>query len=96
MLCRHVILNALGATIVTATRAVPSAIFTESFPSCIGLGVGVPMASWGVLTSEGVQAFRAYPYQLFLPAAAICVTMLAFNFVGDGLREALDPGTRRG
>lgn len=95
ILLRHLIPNALGTIIVTATLAIPQAIFTEAFLSYIGLGVGAPMASWGVLASEGVERIRSYPFQLFFPAAAISITMLAFNFVGDGLRDALDPRTRR-
>lgn len=95
ILLRHLLPNALGPIIVTATLAIPQAIFTEAFLSYIGLGVGAPMASWGVLASEGVQSLQSYPFQLLFPAAAISITMLAFNFVGDGLRDALDPRTRK-
>ena len=91
ILFRHLLPNAMGAIIVTMTLAIPDAIFTEAFLSFIGLGVSAPMASWGVLASEGVNNLRAYPFQLFFPAVAISVTMLAFNFLGDGLRDVLDP-----
>ena len=86
ILFRHLLPNAMGAIILTTTLAIPDAI---------GLGVSAPMASWGVLASEGVNNLRAYPFQLFFPAVAISVTMLAFNFLGDGLRDALDPKMRR-
>ena len=95
ILLRHLIPNAMGAIVVTMTLAIPDAIFTEAFLSFIGLGVSAPMASWGVLASEGVNNIRAYPFQLFFPAAAISITMLAFNFLGDGLRDVLDPKMRR-
>lgn len=95
ILFRHLLPNAMGAIIVTMTLAIPDAIFTEAFLSFIGLGVSAPMASWGVLASEGVNNLRAYPFQLFFPAVAISVTMLAFNFLGDALRDVLDPKMRR-
>lgn len=94
ILLRHLIPNAMGAIIVTMTLAVPDAIFTEAFLSFIGLGVTAPMASWGVLASEGINSLRVYPFQLLFPAMAISVTMLAFNFLGDGLRDVLDPKMR--
>jgi oligopeptide transport system permease protein len=92
---RHLIPNSMGPIIITMTLAIPEAIFTEAFLSFIGLGVAAPMASWGVLASEGVTSLRSYPFQLFFPALAISITMLAFNFLGDGLRDALDPRMRR-
>lgn len=95
VLLRHLIPNSMGPIIVTATLNIPQAIFLEAFLSFIGLGVAAPMASWGVLADEGVQAMQSYPHLLFFPAAAICVAMLAFNFLGDGLRDALDPRMRR-
>lgn len=95
ILFRHLIPNAIGAIIVTATISIPKAIFTEAFLSFIGLGVQAPMASWGVLAADGLQSIRSYPWELFFPAAAISVAMLAFNFLGDGLRDALDPRMRR-
>ncbi|MBP2654522.1 MAG: ABC-type transporter, integral rane subunit [Firmicutes bacterium] len=95
ILLRHLIPNSMGAIIVTMTLAIPDAIFTEAFLSFIGLGVAAPMASWGVLASEGINSLRSYPFQLLFPALAISITMLAFNFLGDGLRDALDPRMRR-
>lgn len=95
ILIRHLLPNAMGAIIVTMTLAIPDAIFTEAFLSFIGLGVAAPMASWGVLASEGVNNLRSYPFQLFFPALAISITMLAFNFLGDGLRDVLDPKMRK-
>lgn len=95
ILFNHLIPNSLGPIIITMTLAIPEAIFTEAFLSFIGLGVAAPMASWGVLASEGVASLRSYPFQLFFPAIAISITMLAFNFLGDGLRDALDPRVRR-
>lgn len=95
ILLRHLIPNSLGPIIITMTLAIPEAIFAEAFLSFIGLGVSAPMASWGVLASEGVTSLRSYPFQLFFPAMAISITMLAFNFLGDGLRDALDPRVKR-
>ena len=92
---KHLIPNAMGPIIVTATLNIPQAIFTEAFLSFIGLGVNAPMASWGVLANDSLPSFRTYPWQLFFPAIAISITMLAFNFLGDGLRDALDPKQRK-
>jgi len=94
ILTRHLLPNSIGPILVTLTMLIPSAIFIESFMSFIGLGVTPPEASWGTLTSEAVESMRAYPHQLFFPAAAITLTMFAFNFLGDGLRDALDPRGR--
>ncbi|PCI86880.1 MAG: peptide ABC transporter permease [Hyphomicrobiales bacterium] len=91
ILIGHLLPNAMGPILVTMTLLIPSAIFIESFMSFIGLGVSVPMASWGTLTAEAVETLRSYPYQLFFPATAISLTMFAFNFLGDGLRDAMDP-----
>ncbi len=95
ILFHHLLPNSMGPIIITMTLAIPEAIFTEAFLSFIGLGVAAPMASWGVLASEGITSLRSYPFQLFFPAMAISITMLAFNFLGDGLRDALDPRVRR-
>jgi len=95
ILSRHLIPGCMGPIIITMTLAIPEAIFTEAFLSFIGLGVAAPMASWGVLSSEGVTSLRSYPFQLFFPAMAISITMLAFIFLGDGLRDARDPRARR-
>ncbi len=93
---RHLIPNAIGPIIVSMAMMIPSAVFTESFLSFIGLGVSAPMASWGTLANNALAGLTTYPYQLFFPAMAIAVTMLAFNFIGDGLRDALDPRLRKG
>jgi oligopeptide transport system permease protein len=95
IILRHLIPNAIGPILVTATFNIPQAIFTEAFLSFIGLGVGAPRASWGMLASDALGGLRSFPYQLFVPAIAICLTMLAFNFLGDGLRDALDPRLRK-
>lgn len=95
LVIRHLVPNAMAPIIVELTFSIPRAIFTESFLSFIGLGVSAPMASWGVLASDGFQGLRSYPWELIFPAIAIMLTTLAFNFVGDGLRDALDPKLRR-
>ena len=95
ILLRHLIPNAMGSVLVTLTFSIPGAIFTESFLSFVGLGVSAPMASWGVLCSDAVGSLPIYPWQLFFPAGAISITILAFNFLGDGLRDALDPKLRK-
>lgn len=95
ILIKHIIPNAMGAIIVTMTLTVPSAIFTESFLSYLGLGIQQPFPSWGTMASEGVAAYQYYPWRLFFPASFICLTIFGFNAVGDGLRDALDPKLRK-
>ncbi len=95
MLLRHLIPNAMGPILVTLTFSIPQAIFSEAFLSFVGLGVSAPMASWGVMSNDALGTLAIYPWQLFFPAAAISVTILAFNFLGDGLRDALDPRLRK-
>lgn len=92
---KHLIPNSLGSIIVTMTLTIPAAIFTESFLSYIGLGVTPPMASWGTMASEGNEAIMTAPWRLFFPALLISITIFAFNAVGDGLRDALDPKLRK-
>ena len=92
---RHLIPNAMGAILVTMTLTIPSAIFTEAFLSYIGLGVQAPMSSWGTMASEGYKALRSAPWRLFFPAFFISLSIFAFNAVGDGLRDALDPKLRK-
>ncbi|HAS73757.1 MAG TPA: ABC transporter permease [Clostridiales bacterium UBA8960] len=94
ILLRHLIPNAIGPIIVALTMMIPSAIFTEAFLSFIGLGVRAPLASWGTLASDALGGLRSYPYQLFYPSLGISITVLALNFLGDGLRDALDPKLR--
>lgn len=92
---RHLIPNAMGAILVTMTLTIPSAIFTESFLSYIGLGVQQPFPSWGTMASEGNKAIQSAPWRLIFPALGICFTIFSFNAVGDGLRDALDPKLRK-
>jgi oligopeptide transport system permease protein len=95
IILRHLIPNCMGQIIVTLTLSIPGAIFTEAFLSFIGLGVSAPMSSWGTLCNDALSTFKSYPYQLFIPAIAICITMIGFNLFGDGLRDALDPKMRK-
>jgi len=92
---RHLIPNTMGPILVTMTLTIPSAIFTESFLSYLGLGLTPPLASWGTMASDGLPAIRYYPWRLFFPAIFICLTIFAFNVIGDGLRDALDPRLRK-
>ena len=91
ILLRHLILNSMGPIIVTVTLMIPQAIFTEAFLSFVGVGISAPQASWGTLAQQAKQVIDTYPIQVIWPITAICITMLALNFVGDGLTEALDP-----
>ncbi|MCL1695532.1 MULTISPECIES: ABC transporter permease [unclassified Lysinibacillus] len=95
LILKHLVPNALGAILVTMTLTVPSAIFTESFLSYLGLGVPAPLASWGTMASEGNGAITNAPWRLIFPALFISLTIFAFNAVGDGLRDALDPKLRK-
>ena len=91
---RHILPNILGPLIVLETLSIPGYIYTEAFLSFIGLGVNPPTPSWGSMISEGSKALRAYPNQALFPAVALALTMFAFNFLGDGLRDALEPRLR--
>ena len=91
ILRKHIIPNCLSVIIVSATLQVPSAIFTESFLSFIGLGVSAPMPSLGSLASDAIGALPTQPYLLLIPAVFICLIVLALNLAGDGLRDAFDP-----
>lgn len=95
IMVRHLVPNIMGPVMVSITMQIPQAIFTEAFLSFIGLGVSAPMASWGKLCTDATATFLTYPYQLFYPALAISITILAFNLLGDGLRDALDPKLRK-
>ena len=95
ILMKHLIPNAMGPILVTVTMLIPSAIFMEAFMSFIGIGISPPMASLGTMCNDATETLRTNPYQLFLPALVICVIMFAFNFVGDGLRDALDPKLKK-
>jgi oligopeptide transport system permease protein len=95
ILFQHLIPNAMGPIIVTVTLSIPTAIFAEAFLSFLGLGVQAPIASWGTMASDGLPALRYYPWRLFFPATFISITMLSFNLLGDGLRDAFDPRLRK-
>lgn len=91
IMMRHLLPNLLGPLVVAESLNIPGYIFTESFLSFIGLGVNAPTPSWGIMISEAVQGLRSYPNQVLVPAIALSLTTLAFNFLGDGMRDALDP-----
>lgn len=91
IITRHIVPNVLGIVAVYATLLVPSMILTESFLSFLGLGVQEPMTSWGALLQEGSKTMEVAIWQLLFPAAFMILTLFCFNYVGDGLRDALDP-----
>lgn len=91
---KHIFPNILGPCIVAETLAIPGYILTEAFLSFIGLGANPPTPSWGIMISETYQAMRVAPLNVFIPALALTMTTLAFNFLGDGLRDAFDPRLR--
>lgn len=94
LVLRHMIPNTMGVILVTLTFAVPSAIFTEAFLSFIGMGVAPPTPSWGSMCNEGIKTMLTTPHELIFPALFISATVLAFNLLGDGLRDALDARMR--
>ena len=91
---RHMVPNTMGVILVTITFQVPSAIFTEAFLSFIGMGVAPPTPSWGSMCNDGIKSMLTRPHELFFPALFISITVLAFNLLGDGLRDALDARMR--
>jgi oligopeptide transport system permease protein len=91
----HILPNALGPIIVQATLGVPAAILFEAFLSFLGLGVPAPQPSWGSMAADGIVAMRISPHIVVAPAIALSITLMAFNFLGDGLRDALDPRQKR-
>ena len=95
IILKHLLPNAMSPIIISMANVIPSAIFSEAFLSYIGLGVPLPTASWGILASDGANKLLSYPYQLLFPSLLICITMLCFNLMGDGLRDALDPRMRQ-
>jgi len=95
IILKHLLPNSLGPVIVTLTFGIPAAIFTEAVLDFLGVGLRPPQPSWGVMVFEGYAAVDAYPSLVIIPCAALSLTMLAFNFIGDGLRDALDPRMRR-
>lgn len=88
---RHLIPNALGPVIVYTTLTIPSVMLLEAFLSFLGLGIQPPSSSWGLLISYGVESMEEYPWLLIFPGLALALTLFALNFLGDGLRDALDP-----
>lgn len=94
LILRHMIPNTLGVVLVTVTFAIPSAIFTEAFLSFIGMGVAPPTPSWGSMSNEGIKTMLTTPHELIFPAMLISLTVLAFNLLGDGLRDSLDARMR--
>ena len=93
---RHLLTNNIGTLIVTTTLQIPSSIFTESFLSFLGLGVAAPMPSLGSMASDALSGMRSYPHRLIAAAVMICLLILSFNLLGDGLRDAFDPKLKQG
>ncbi|MEE8118603.1 MAG: ABC transporter permease subunit, partial [Gammaproteobacteria bacterium] len=94
ILLRHILPNLLGIVVVYVTLTIPQAILVESFLSFLGLGVQEPMTSGGALVNEGVREMEGAPWMLLFPATLLALTLFCFNFLGDGLRDALDPRER--
>ena len=92
---RHLMPNVVGPVIVYATLTVPNVMLQEAFLSFLGLGVQPPLASWGSLAAEGIRNIAVFPWQLIFPGLTMAVTLFSLNFLGDGLRDALDPQTRK-
>ena len=93
---RHLVPNTLGPVIVYATLTIPQVMLQESFLSFLGLGVQAPLASWGSLAAEGIQNIAIFPWQFIFPGVTMAFTISSLNFLGDGLRDALDPQMRKG
>ncbi len=92
---RHLVPNALGPVIIYATLTIPSVMLSEAFLSFLGIGVQAPFASWGSLASDGIKNISVFPWQLIFPGVTMALTLFSLNFLGDGLRDALDPQTRK-
>ncbi len=95
IIARHLAPNLLSLIVVNVTLDIPNVIFTEAFLSMLGLGIAPPQSSWGILANDGISVFQMYPTQLLFPALFISITMLAFNLLGDQMRDAFDPKLRR-
>lgn len=95
ILIKHLLINAMGPVIVNVTLQVPQAIFTEAWLSFLGVGISAPKASWGTLCEAARELIQVYPLQTVYPLVAICLTIISFNFVGEGLERALDPKRKR-
>src|SRR5205814_7782375 len=91
IILRHMIPNLLGPVIVYATLTIPGVMLLEAFLIFLGLGVQPPMSSWGVLIKEGAEVMEEYPWLLIFPGLVLAATLFSLNFLGDGLRDALDP-----
>jgi len=94
IIIKHIIPNVFGPVIVIVTLTVPASILAESFLSFLGLGIQEPLTSWGVLIKDGADQMETAPWMLLFPAAFMAITLFCFNFIGDGLRDALDPKER--
>ena len=92
---RHLVPNALGPVIVYATLTIPSVMLSEAFLSFLGLGVRPPRVSWGSLAADGAQTLAIFPWQLIFPGVTMALMLLSLNFLGDGLRDALDPQMKK-
>jgi oligopeptide transport system permease protein len=95
IIVRHIVPNAMGPIIVYATLTVPNVMLLEAFLSFLGLGIQPPESSWGLLINYGVETMEEYPWLLIFPGLALTITLFALNFLGDGLRDALDPKTSK-
>ena len=95
LLIHHLIPNAMGPIIVSTAFLIPGAIFSEAFLSFLGIGIQAPRASWGSLANAAIPVMQMYPHLMLFPVIAICITMFSFNFIGDGLRDALDPRLKK-
>jgi oligopeptide transport system permease protein len=96
IIARHLVPNTLGPVIVYATLTIPSVMLLESFLSFLGIGVQAPLPSWGSLCADGIKNIAIFPWQLICPGVTMAVTLFSLNFLGDGLRDALDPQMRKG
>lgn len=94
LIFRHLIPNALGPIIVYTTLTIPEVMLTEAFLSFLGLGTQEPLSSWGQLVANGSESLDLYPWLTIFPGTALALTLFCFNFLGDGLRDAIDPQTR--
>ena len=95
ILVRHIVPNLLGVVAIYITLTIPQVILVESFLSFLGLGVQEPMTSWGALVKEGSEEMETAPWMLLFPAFLLATTLFCFNFIGDGMRDALDPKDRQ-
>ena len=95
IITKHLIPNTLSVIIINTTFSIPNFIFSEAFLSFLGMGIQPPLTSWGAMAALGQQQMSYYPHELIFPALAISITMLAFNLLGDGLRDAFDPKLRQ-